>query len=607
MERKDCSVAKMAKSSEAHLSLEDCMCPICCELLLEPVTLPCNHTLCNPCFQLTVEKANLCCPLCRQRVSTWARYHARNNTLIDRKLWDRVQKAYPEECQRRAAGQEEVVYTFHPPPKLSEPGELREEYEAQLNKAEAERQAREEEERKASEEYIQKLLAEEEEERELAELRRKEREEQFRLDEELARSLSNDMTAVMEIKKDGFSSPARPAVGRQNSVSTSKRSKRTKKTSCTGDIERYLSLTATQHFSQRETKDSAVTERSFIVVNGSASTEDIDSTEMPTLTPPQALHLMNEEAPGSSFDRIMPKLSPYKQGICDALETERVLPQDSGMETREKSHRHSTKPSLSMKNQGDAGNGCIHLSYRRQLPFTQGCNHKGTEKLKVNGGNLENFDNEQELDCDTIGQSLNESELQESHNRKNVESCDKEEPWGVGKRKRGAGDMGEADRGSTHMLHLMEQEKQLYEKHKQEEEDWQLALKIQKKMDQELKNVNRKKGSPDEYLLRPKCISVVGQENVPVGEEEPPRSQRIREHKSFGRWGQTSPARDSSLTPTNGHRERNVQKSQAPAKPARTGGKGSSNSLRVLELVRAVQTGNKQQTTIEMLQKCDRK
>uniref|UniRef100_H3AFK9 RING-type E3 ubiquitin transferase n=1 Tax=Latimeria chalumnae TaxID=7897 RepID=H3AFK9_LATCH len=482
----------MAKSSEAHLSLEDCMCPICCELLLEPVTLPCNHTLCNPCFQLTVEKANLCCPLCRQRVSTWARYHARNNTLIDRKLWDRVQKAYPEECQRRAAGQDLegclTVYTFHPPPKLSEPGELREEYEAQLNKAEAERQAREEEERKASEEYIQKLLAEEEEERELAELRRKEREEQFRLDEELARSLSNDMTAVMEIKKDGFSSPARPAVGRQNSVSTSKRSKRTKKTSCTGDIE--SSKTCVHYYiASKEThiyKDNVITkllERSFIVVNGSASTEDIDSTEMPTLTPPQALHLMNEEAPGSSFDRIMPKLSPYKQGICDALETERVLPQ---------------------KNQGDAGNGCIHLSYRRQLPFTQGCNHKGTEKLKVNGGNLENFDNEQELDCDTIGQSLNESELQESHNRKNVESCDKEEPWGVGKRKRGAGDMGEADRGSTHMLHLMEQEKQLYEKHKQEEEDWQLALKIQKKMDQELKNVNRKKGSPDEYLLRPK-------------------------------------------------------------------------------------------------------
>lgn len=47
-------------------------------------------------------------------------------------------------------------------------------------------------------------------------------------------------------------------------------------------------------------------------------------------------------------------------------------------------------------------------------------------------------------------------------------------------------------------------QKQLYEKYKQEEEDRLLALNLQKEMDKEQKTLNRKKGSPDEYHLRPK-------------------------------------------------------------------------------------------------------
>lgn len=32
---------------EEPLSLDDCLCPVCLDLFLEPVTLPCTHTFCK--------------------------------------------------------------------------------------------------------------------------------------------------------------------------------------------------------------------------------------------------------------------------------------------------------------------------------------------------------------------------------------------------------------------------------------------------------------------------------------------------------------------------------------------------------------------------------
>ncbi|XP_008836746.1 E3 ubiquitin-protein ligase RNF168 isoform X3 [Nannospalax galili] len=206
----------MAVSENRIPSLSECQCQICMEILIEPVTLPCDHTLCNPCFQSTVEKASLCCPFCRRRVSSWTRYHTRKKSLINTKLWEVIQKHYAKECKLRINGQEskEIVDDYQPVHLLSKPGELRREYEEEISKVEAERRASKEEENKASEEYIQKLLAEEEEEeKRQAEKRRSEMEEQLRIDEELARKLSgsieidsSDMKSPMwqdsEIEKD---------------------------------------------------------------------------------------------------------------------------------------------------------------------------------------------------------------------------------------------------------------------------------------------------------------------------------------------------------------------------------------------------------------------
>lgn len=89
---------------EGTLNRADCLCPICLEIFLEPVTLPCTHTFCKPCFLETVDKANICCPLCRKRVSTWARLNSRNKTLVNTELWRRIQDAFPTQCQRRLNG-----------------------------------------------------------------------------------------------------------------------------------------------------------------------------------------------------------------------------------------------------------------------------------------------------------------------------------------------------------------------------------------------------------------------------------------------------------------------------------------------------------------------
>ena len=53
-------------------------CPICYDIISEPVVYPCQHEVCKGCFERSMETANLWCPLCRKRVSSWARRNFRN-------------------------------------------------------------------------------------------------------------------------------------------------------------------------------------------------------------------------------------------------------------------------------------------------------------------------------------------------------------------------------------------------------------------------------------------------------------------------------------------------------------------------------------------------
>ncbi|KAM6098467.1 E3 ubiquitin-protein ligase RNF169 isoform 2-T2 [Theristicus caerulescens] len=111
-----------AAEDEAVLAVAEC--PVCRQALAEAVTPPCRHSFCLACFQRCLQGPGLCCPLCRSRLSTWARR----------------QQARTEPAATTAAGgggeqrPPDPDFIFRAPIKLSKPGELREEYESQLRK-----------------------------------------------------------------------------------------------------------------------------------------------------------------------------------------------------------------------------------------------------------------------------------------------------------------------------------------------------------------------------------------------------------------------------------------------------------------------------------------
>ncbi|KAK6987401.1 E3 ubiquitin-protein ligase RNF168, partial [Biomphalaria glabrata] len=121
------------------LSESECMCPVCISLLILPVTFPCNHSLCLKCYKETVEKANLSCPVCRKRISVWARKAAKENKLINMEKWTDIQEAFPEKVRRRLEASEESDseddeddFEAKERRQISCPGEIRQEYEAAI-------------------------------------------------------------------------------------------------------------------------------------------------------------------------------------------------------------------------------------------------------------------------------------------------------------------------------------------------------------------------------------------------------------------------------------------------------------------------------------------
>ena len=77
-------------------------CPVCYDLIREPVVFPCDHEVCRECFDHSLKTANFCCPLCRKRVSSWARRHAK----------DPVDHRRKRELQERMNEQQEGVTMY---------------------------------------------------------------------------------------------------------------------------------------------------------------------------------------------------------------------------------------------------------------------------------------------------------------------------------------------------------------------------------------------------------------------------------------------------------------------------------------------------------------
>ncbi|XP_025769636.1 E3 ubiquitin-protein ligase RNF168 [Puma concolor] len=470
----------MAVTQNAIPSLSECQCRICVEILIEPITLPCNHTLCNPCFQSTVEKASLCCPFCRRRVSSWTRYHTRRNSLVNMELWEIIQKHYPKECKLRVSGQEseEIVDDYQPVRLLSKPGELRREYEEEISKVEAERRASEEEENKASEAYIQRLLAEEEEEeKQQAEKRRREMEEQLKSDEELARKLSININNFC----DG-SVLTSPLNSRKSDTVTTKSQKKSKnKQTNTGDIQKYLSPksqfgSASQYEVVQESKKNFMSKETDGSIVNSPTRQDTEIEEdMPTLSPQIGMDVQ-EQGAKSSVESPMPQL--YASGREWCLEAEvKMRPSNHDKELCVLNHEG---PEARVPCSGETESACT-ISGMTQI-------------IESNTVETENEDS-----CLLTSKDISKRKNQESSFEAVRDPC-----ISAKRRKmfpRASSDQEETEINFTQKL--IDLERLLFERHKQEEQDRLLALQLQKQVDKEQMKPNRQKGSPDEYQLRP--------------------------------------------------------------------------------------------------------
>lgn len=542
----------MPKKQTYPLPRSECLCAICREILFEPVTLPCSHTLCHPCFQKTVDKASLCCPFCRLRVSSWARRSTRSGTLINQELWEIIQRQYPEECHRRAFGLDteedefEDDFTPHPAPQLCRPGEIRKEYEAEISKIETERLRIEEEEQKASETYIQKLLAEEEAEQQLsAERTQRDLEEQLKKDEELARILSSDMneSTLSPVPTSSGESPV--ILKKTVPIKCSKRMKSNKTQS--GDIQRFLSPTSVKNFGTNGStcvRNGELENLSTGAENVLALLDELDDDAMPLLSPQPSFIPSPLEVSDSGIQLpVLTKFSPTGNALCTEWS-----PRNLTVTTAQFSPPRSSS--------------VVYSSVKWQNPqyfdvtsMPEHCHKRSPKRTLDFYGDIEDHPSEKRP-------------CLENHT---APGC--------------------------HTEKLMELEEILHERKLQEEQDRLLALKLQKVLNKEVKQVSRQKGSPDEYKLRPKRTP--SQQKASESAPTKRTASKCCMHQSSSKSSESGESSDENKKP--------VRRKHAQSFPPRNGTSKSSEQPSIPNGVKILKPSNKQQTILDMFQRASGK
>ncbi|XP_039765860.1 E3 ubiquitin-protein ligase RNF168-like isoform X2 [Pararge aegeria] len=169
-------MSKMAAKSKKRLSkienkllklekleLSDVICSICQSILIEPVTLPCHHDFCQCCFNESIANNALCCPLCRLRIGSWLRKATKQQNLVNNQLWNFIKNKFPKEIDKKFKGEDLDLVSDTPLLRLSAPGEIRSEYEAELKRLRAERLRLEQKQYQETEILIKRLHKEEQE------------------------------------------------------------------------------------------------------------------------------------------------------------------------------------------------------------------------------------------------------------------------------------------------------------------------------------------------------------------------------------------------------------------------------------------------------------
>ena len=190
-------VAKLAEGREAAVDLSDVVCPVCLQIFLQPVKMPCHHVLCLSCFQKNVKEATLGCPLCRTRISSWARSAVKSKTLVDKQLWDFITRTFPQQVEAAQAGVDEIdpdeIFPCFAVHQFAEPGDIKSEFDSQLERTREEEREQREREEQLSSDLAGKM---EEEEKEEERQRVREAQQQEAADRELARKMWRETTAT---------------------------------------------------------------------------------------------------------------------------------------------------------------------------------------------------------------------------------------------------------------------------------------------------------------------------------------------------------------------------------------------------------------------------
>ncbi|XP_068953408.1 E3 ubiquitin-protein ligase RNF168-like [Petaurus breviceps papuanus] len=516
----------MAASPEAPLKLSDCLCPICMEILVEPVSLPCDHTLCHSCFQQTLQKASLYCPLCRRRLSSWARAQARQNTLINQKLWRRIEKQYLQKGGLTGdgvwpkCGEQEADL---PPRRLSAPGELRREYEEELRKVEAERRACAEEEARVSAEYINRLLAEEEEEEERRREQKKEsrqrpgEEEEGNLRLEQKENQKEEMDQRSKQEETQIREKEKRSRNEEDLMQT-REDRESLKREDQPKIDKELAQEISISF---KTLKCILT--SLYVANSSyplpcRSSKKTESKRNNAreihkcLTPRSPLTspaLQNEIGTAASKRSSKSKEVNSGKGKRERGDDWPTLPTQAFCEIENIGARASVEDEEETCLKGESRPGTSDED--KIISHCNVANHK-LPKTKVFcsgevvGKPLGKSENECTAEMKNEGTSLLVNK--EIPGRKSLESLSEffsDSSFSAKKRKICPETIPEKEEGkSTFTQKLIDLEHLFFERHKQEEEDRLLALQLQGEINKEQEKLNRRKRTRDEYLLRPR-------------------------------------------------------------------------------------------------------
>ncbi|CAH1403670.1 unnamed protein product [Nezara viridula] len=158
--------AVVCKPIHGKLKFEDVLCPICQEIYIEPVSLPCKHVVCLQCLEKIVENNSLVCPICRTRIGTFIRLAKNLKKTVDQNFWQKLKKQFPVEIKRKLNGEEDglarrVLLDQPVSTVLAKKGSIKEEFDEMFHKLKIEEERTRLAEQQASEELAKRIMEEE--------------------------------------------------------------------------------------------------------------------------------------------------------------------------------------------------------------------------------------------------------------------------------------------------------------------------------------------------------------------------------------------------------------------------------------------------------------